>query len=51
MSLNESGINPRAGGKAKVDNNYFKNSKDVLGTFYTDLMPAPGRSAATSSTT
>jgi pectate lyase len=37
LSLNESGINPRAGGKAKVDNNYFKNSKDVLGTFYTDL--------------
>lgn len=37
VSVNESGINPRAGGKAKVDNNYFKNSKDVLGTFYTDL--------------
>ncbi|MER5195100.1 pectate lyase family protein [Streptomyces sp. NPDC002755] len=37
VSLNESGINPRAGGKAKVDNNYFKDSKDVLGTFYTDL--------------
>ena len=37
LSLNESGINPRAGGKARVDNNYFKNSKDVLGTFYTDL--------------
>ncbi|MFI1994127.1 polysaccharide lyase family 1 protein [Actinoplanes sp. NPDC020271] len=36
-SLNESGINPRAGGKAKVDNNYFQDSKDVLGTFYTDL--------------
>lgn len=34
--LNESGINSRAGAKAKVDNNYFKNSKDVLGTFYTD---------------
>ncbi|PJJ69176.1 pectate lyase [Sediminihabitans luteus] len=37
VSLNESGINPRAGGKAKVENNYFKDSKDVLGTFYTDL--------------
>ncbi|MFI1508743.1 polysaccharide lyase family 1 protein [Streptomyces sp. NPDC020597] len=37
VRLNESGINPRAGGKAKVDNNYFKDSKDVLGTFYTDL--------------
>jgi pectate lyase len=33
-----SGINPRAGGKAKVENNYFQNSHDVLGTFYTDLM-------------
>ncbi|MEV3935286.1 right-handed parallel beta-helix repeat-containing protein [Glycomyces sp. NPDC049804] len=32
----ESGINSRAGGKAKVDNNYFEDSKDVLGTFYTD---------------
>ncbi|MFB9234997.1 polysaccharide lyase family 1 protein [Plantactinospora siamensis] len=38
LHLNESGINPRAGGKARVDNNYFANSKDVLGTFYTDLM-------------
>ena len=35
--LNESGINARAGGKAKVENNYFEDSKDVLGTFYTDL--------------
>ncbi|WP_033338374.1 pectate lyase family protein [Catenuloplanes japonicus] len=35
VSLNESGINSRAGAKAKVDNNYFKNSVDVLGTFYT----------------
>ncbi|MFI6482945.1 polysaccharide lyase family 1 protein [Nonomuraea sp. NPDC050663] len=34
-SLNESGINSRAGGRAKVENNYFKDSKDVLGTFYT----------------
>jgi pectate lyase len=38
VGLTKSGINPRAGGKAKVDNNYFKNSADVLGTFYTDLM-------------
>ncbi|MFJ3673774.1 polysaccharide lyase family 1 protein [Streptomyces sp. NPDC090106] len=37
LSLNESGINSRAGAKAKVDNNYFEDSKDVLGTFYTDL--------------
>jgi pectate lyase len=36
-NLTKSGINPRAGGKAKVDNNYFKDSADVLGTFYTDL--------------
>ncbi|MEV4620024.1 polysaccharide lyase family 1 protein [Asanoa sp. NPDC049573] len=35
VSLNESGINSRAGARARVDNNYFKNSKDVLGTFYT----------------
>jgi pectate lyase len=35
VSLNESGINSRAGARAKVENNYFKNSKDVLGTFYT----------------
>ncbi|WP_447040507.1 pectate lyase family protein [Streptomyces sp. DSM 118878] len=34
--LKESGINSRAGAKAKVDNNYFEDSKDVLGTFYTD---------------
>ncbi|MFD7947889.1 polysaccharide lyase family 1 protein [Streptomyces sp. NPDC059744] len=36
VKLNESGINSRAGARAKVDNNYFKDSKDVLGTFYTD---------------
>lgn len=36
VSLNKSGINSRAGAKAKVDNNYFEDSKDVLGTFYTD---------------
>ncbi|MEH1017127.1 pectate lyase [Micromonospora sp. CPCC 206060] len=35
VSLRESGINSRAGARAKVDNNYFKDSKDVLGTFYT----------------
>ena len=33
--LVESGINSRAGASAKVDNNYFEDSKDVLGTFYT----------------
>lgn len=36
VGLVESGINSRAGGKARVDNNYFEDSKDVLGTFYTD---------------
>ncbi|WP_236242697.1 polysaccharide lyase family 1 protein [Streptomyces sp. CC228A] len=36
VSLNSSGINSRAGARAKVDSNYFKDSKDVLGTFYTD---------------
>jgi pectate lyase len=35
VNLNESGINSRAGARAKVDNNYFQTSKDVLGTFYT----------------
>ncbi|MET7833484.1 pectate lyase [Micromonospora sediminicola] len=34
--LRESGINSRAGARAKVENNYFRNSKDVLGTFYTN---------------
>ncbi|WP_461026953.1 pectate lyase family protein [Streptomyces sparsus] len=34
--LNSSGINSRAGARAKVDNNYFEDSKDVLGTFYTN---------------
>ncbi len=37
VGLHESGINSRDGGKAKVENNYFKNSLNVLGTFYTDL--------------
>jgi len=36
VSLNESGINSRAGARAKVENNYFSNSMNVLGTFYTD---------------
>ncbi|MFE3600466.1 polysaccharide lyase family 1 protein [Streptomyces sp. NPDC059142] len=38
VRLNESGINSRAGARAKVDNNYFEDSKDVLGTFYTDTV-------------
>jgi len=36
VGLSKSGINSRAGAKARVDNNYFKDSADVLGTFYTD---------------
>ncbi len=36
VRLNDSGINSRAGARARVDNNYFEDSKDVLGTFYTD---------------
>ncbi|MFF9087709.1 polysaccharide lyase family 1 protein [Streptomyces sp. NPDC014991] len=35
-NLSKSGINSRAGARAEVDNNYFEDSKDVLGTFYTD---------------
>ncbi|TDC59091.1 pectate lyase, partial [Actinomadura sp. GC306] len=35
-NISKSGINSRAGAKARVDNNYFEDSKDVLGTFYTD---------------
>ncbi|MCD0446827.1 right-handed parallel beta-helix repeat-containing protein [Glycomyces sp. A-F 0318] len=34
----DSGINSRVGAKVKVDNNYFEDSKDVLGTYYTDSM-------------
>ncbi|WP_277212228.1 pectate lyase family protein [Isoptericola croceus] len=34
--INSSGINSRVGARVKVDNNYFEDSKDVLGTFYTD---------------
>ncbi len=36
LRLNESGINSRAGARARVENNYFEDSNDVLGTFYTD---------------
>ena len=33
--IRASGINSRAGAEVKVENNYFENSKDPLGTFYT----------------
>lgn len=36
VGLAKSGINSRAGAHIKVENNYFQDSKDVLGTFYTD---------------
>ncbi|MDB1086546.1 pectate lyase [Streptomyces sp. ACA25] len=35
VNIRMSGINSRAGARARVDNNHFKDSKDVLGTFYT----------------
>lgn len=38
VDLHKSGINSRAGASAKVENNHFEDSKDVLGTFYTDEM-------------
>jgi pectate lyase len=37
VGIVESGINSRVGAKIKVDNNYFEDSNDPLGTFYTDL--------------
>ncbi|MEU5990083.1 pectate lyase [Spirillospora sp. NPDC047418] len=36
LGLVKSGINSRVGAHVKVENNYFEDSKDVLGTFYTD---------------
>ncbi|WP_121187969.1 polysaccharide lyase family 1 protein [Nocardiopsis sp. Huas11] len=36
LEIQKSGINSRAGASAKVENNYFEDSKDVLGTFYTN---------------
>ncbi|NKZ08028.1 pectate lyase family protein [Actinomadura latina] len=36
VGLTKSGINSRVGAHVKVENNYFEDSKDVLGTFYTD---------------
>ncbi|MFD3683260.1 polysaccharide lyase family 1 protein [Nocardiopsis sp. NPDC058631] len=36
VDIHESGINSRAGARAKVENNHFEDSKDVLGTFYTN---------------
>jgi pectate lyase len=36
--LSDTGINSRIGARIKVENNYFENAKDPLGTFYTDDM-------------
>nr|WP_306368132.1 polysaccharide lyase family 1 protein [Nocardiopsis sp. CC223A] len=36
VGIVKSGINSRAGASAKVENNYFQDSRDVLGTFYTN---------------
>ncbi|KAJ9468893.1 Pectate trisaccharide-lyase [Diplonema papillatum] len=36
--INDSGLNPRAGAKIRVERNYFEDSSNPLGTFYTDLM-------------
>lgn len=36
VNIVKSGINSRVGASAKVENNYFEDSKDVLGTFFTD---------------
>ena len=34
--INKSGINVRVGGKMLVENNYFENAKNPLGTFYSN---------------
>ncbi len=36
VNLGKSGINSRVGAHIKVENNYFQDSHDVLGTFYTN---------------
>ncbi|GAA4729803.1 right-handed parallel beta-helix repeat-containing protein [Isoptericola chiayiensis] len=38
VGLTKSGINSRLGAQALVENNYFQDSKDPLGTFYTNDM-------------
>ncbi len=38
VGLRSSGMNPRIGGKIKVENVYVKDSKNPLGTFYTHDM-------------
>ncbi|WP_196160730.1 pectate trisaccharide-lyase [Reinekea sp. G2M2-21] len=36
--INKSGMNPRIGGQIKAEHNVFKDSKDPIGTFYTNDM-------------
>ncbi|WP_029767178.1 pectate lyase family protein [Haloglycomyces albus] len=36
VGLTKSGINSRVDAEIQVDHNYFQDSRDVLGTFYTD---------------
>lgn len=36
--LNSSGMNPRAGGQIRAENNHFQDAQNPIGTFYTELM-------------
>jgi pectate lyase len=36
--ISESGANPRIGGRIRMDNNYFQNTLNPVGTFYTNDM-------------
>ncbi|MDO3386094.1 pectate trisaccharide-lyase [Gilvimarinus sp. SDUM040013] len=36
VGLQKSGMNPRIGGEIKAEHNYFQDSKNPLGTFYTN---------------
>ncbi|WP_052480975.1 pectate lyase family protein [Gilvimarinus agarilyticus] len=38
IGLQKSGMNPRIGGQIRAEHNYFQDSKDPLGTFYTNDM-------------
>lgn len=38
VGLQKSGMNPRIGGQIKAEHNYFQDSKNPLGTFYTNDM-------------
>ncbi len=36
--IGSTGMNPRIGGKIKAESNYFENTRNPIGTFYTDKM-------------